>query len=59
MELSYRPEYDSFRIECNRSEYEAVLEAVRWMVRHGEIRISDNDLAMMDKMLQEHKNTNK
>jgi hypothetical protein len=59
MELNYRPEYDSFRIECNRSEYEAVLEAVRWMVRHGEIRISDNDLAMMDKMLQEHKNTNK
>jgi hypothetical protein len=33
MELNYRPEYDSFRIECNRSEYEAVLEAVRWMVR--------------------------
>jgi hypothetical protein len=51
MELSYRPEYDSFRIECNCSEYEAVLEAVRMMVRHGEIRISDNDLAMMDKML--------
>ena len=54
MELSYRPENDSFRIECSRSEYEAVLDALRMMVRHGELRISDNDLVMMDKMLQEH-----
>jgi hypothetical protein len=54
MELSYRPEYDSFRIDCSRSEYEAVLDALHMMVRHGELRISDDDLAMMDKMLQEH-----
>jgi hypothetical protein len=44
MELSYIPEYSEYRIQCSRSEYEAMLEAMRIVAKHGEKKVSDSDL---------------
>ena len=49
MEVSYRPAYDWFRVECTRDEYQAIIDAL--VKNEREKRISTNDIDKMNKVL--------
>jgi hypothetical protein len=52
MEISYRPTYNWFRIECTRDEYQAILDGLHLQLQNqNEKWISTNDIDKMNKVL--------